>query len=105
MLVAERHSASLHVAPAAFFSDTVSDYLSEIERLTSLVLDHERRRLEGPQENTQLSELRKYVLALEQSRNDQKIQMEELRQYIKDLEESRATLLQQLAVIQPPKET
>jgi hypothetical protein len=73
--------------------------------LTSLVLDYERRLLEGPQENTQLSELRKYVLALEQSRHDQKIQMDELRQYIKDLEESRAILIQQSAPIQPPTET
>lgn len=105
MLVAERHSASLNPAPAAFFSNTVNDYLSEIERLTSLVLDYERRLLEGPQENTQLSELRKYVLALEQSRHDQKIQMDELRQYIKDLEESRAILIQQSAPIQPPTET
>jgi hypothetical protein len=105
MLVAERHSASLNPTPAAFFSNTVNDYLSEIERLTSLVLDYERRLLEGPQENTQLSELRKYVLALEQSRHDQKIQMDELRQYIKDLEESRAILIQQSAPIQPPTET
>ncbi|WP_313623692.1 methyltransferase domain-containing protein [Achromobacter sp.] len=110
ILAADKYSARLAKEPAAFFSNAVNDYLSEIERLTSLALKFENQLLAGPTGNphsygsaqtissqaAQLTELRKYVLALEQSRNEQKIQMEELRQYIADLEENRSNLMQQL---------
>jgi len=104
ILAADKHSDSLNSAPAAFFDNAANDYLSEIERLTALALKFEYQLVAESRENGralasqahQLAEIQKYVVALEQSRNEQKLQMAELRQYISDLEENQSRLTQEL---------
>ncbi|WP_175493150.1 methyltransferase domain-containing protein [Achromobacter sp. NFACC18-2] len=106
ILAADKYADKLKNSPAAFFTNAVNDYLSEIERLTSLALRLEDQLLGRSKDNTysgalasqavQLTETKKYVVALEQSRNEQMTQIAELRQYIADLEENRSALMKQL---------